>query len=550
MSAVSLFDVLDEPRPGREHLSVWNGSDFTTLTWDDWRARGAAAAGRLRQLGVRPGSRVGCLLTNRPEVCAGVLGVWMAGGTVVSMPVIARGMSPEAYMEQIRAVRTEVGADVVLMETQYRALLDPDALGGRSVAYEDLAGPPLREPTPPSDDEVAFIQYSSGATSDAKGCMLTGRAIRQQLVALAEALSLDPKVDRGAAWLPLSHDMGFFGGLMQSFWNGIHVAVGSPERFLRAPGSWARDWVAFDANLTAAPNFALDLLARRKLTSDRAPLPMRKLVIGGERVEPSTLARVRESLGPAGFDSTSLTPAYGLAECVLAVTMKPLGEEPRLLTVAREPLADGRLEVVDAEAGPETTTLVSSGRPVGDAELRIDGDGDGGVGEICVRSSNLTCGYVNRPDLDGERLADGELRTGDAGFLHDGELYVTGRLDDMLSVHGRNLYARDIEVALTDAEAGIRRGTCVLLGLANGGGPTRVLLLSESAQESASRRELDRLAERIAEAALRETGIHLDECAFVARGRLPKTPSGKVKRFRCRELLERDGDEILARVRV
>jgi fatty-acyl-CoA synthase len=545
---VSLFDVLDDPRPGREHLSVWNGSGFTTLTWDDWRTRGAEVAGALRRLGVQPGDRVGCLLTNRPEVCAAVLGVWMAGGTVVSIPIIARGMSPEAYMQQIRTVRAEVGADLVLMEAQYGALLDPDALGGRSVAYEDLSGAPLRELTPPADGEVAFVQYSSGSTSDAKGCMLTGRAIRRQLVALGEALELDPEVDRGASWLPLSHDMGFFGALMQSLWNGIHVAIGPPERFLRSPGSWARDWVDFDANLTATPNFALDLLARRRQGAAAGPLPMRKLVIGGERVEPSTLARVTLALARDGFDATSLTPAYGLAECVLAVTMKPIGTDPRVLTVAREALADGRLELVDGEAaGPQTTTLVSSGRPVGDAELRIAGDGE--VGEICVRSSNLTCGYVNRPDLNAARLADGELRTGDAGFLHDGELYVTGRLDDMLSIHGRNIYARDVEVALSDAEEGIRRGTCVLLDVADGG-LSRVLLLTEPASDVAAVGELDLLAQRIADAALRETGIHLDECAFVARGKLPKTPSGKVKRFRCRELIEGDGEGILARVRV
>lgn len=543
-----LFDVLEEPRAGREHLSVWNGSDFTTLTWDDWRTRGAQAAGALRQLGVEPGSRVGCLLTNTADVVVAVIGIWMAGGTVVSMPVISRGMSPPAYLQQIRRVREEVGADLVLMEALYKTLLDPDALGGRCVAYEDLVGTPLRELSPPDDDEVVFVQYSSGSTSDAKGCMLTGQAIRQQLVALAEALSLDPKIDRGAVWLPLSHDMGFFGALMQSFWNGMHVAMGPPQRFLRSPGSWARDWVDFDANMTAAPNFALDLLARKKQGAGSGPLPMRKLVIGGERVEASTLERVTAALDPAGFDATSLTPAYGLAECVLAVTMKPIGEDPRMLTVARDSLADGRLEIVDGEAGPETTTLISSGLPVGDAELRIAGDGE--VGEICVRSSNLTCGYVNRPDLNAARLVDGELRTGDAGFLHGGELYVTGRLDDMLSIHGRNIYARDIEVALTDAEDGIRAGTCVLLDVAEGG-LSRVLLLTEPAQDVATGGgDLDQLAGRIADAALRETGIHLDECAFIARGKLPKTPSGKVKRFRCRELVETGGEEILARVQL
>jgi fatty-acyl-CoA synthase len=548
---MGLFEMFHQSRGVHPQLFVRTGDgDLVTRTWDQWRDRSAQAAGGLRRRGVSPGDRVACILSNVPAACEGLPGVWMAGATVVSMPMIARGMSFEAYLGLLRGATAQVGADLLLVEARFASALDEHLPGVQVVAWEDVFSDPVREPDPPSDDDIVFIQYSSGSTSVPKGCMLTGQAVEAQMRALADATCLDPKADHVSMWIPLSHDMSFFGGLTFSLWGGHSLSMMSPERYMRSPGAWLREWAEREATFSAVPNFGLAALNRRVQTvPDR--LRMRFLVIGGEQVERDTVERSAELLAPAGVPRSAFVPAYGLAEAVLAVTMKARDEEPAYLTVATDELAEHRVAIVD-EQRHGSMTLTSTGRPVGDARVRIDHEAGGeGVGEICITSTSMASGYVANEELTRERFTDGELRTRDLGFVHEGHLYVLGRTDDMLSVHGRNVYARDIETALYTHEKSVRPGCCVLIDVSEGG-QSRLLVVAELADEGVVKRKdaYAGLAQQITEAALEHSGVGVDECAFFARGTLPKTPSGKIQRFRCREMVESGDDAILARVRV
>lgn len=503
-------------------------------SWDEWRTRAARFGGGLRRLGVQPGERVACVLANSPESCAAVLGCWVAGACVVSLPTIARGMSAERYLGQLRRIIAQAQPALVLVDGSWAGALAEWCPGARVRAIGSVDGAALRDEYVPADEDAVFVQYSSGSTSDPSGCVLSARAIARQLGLLERALELDPQRDVKVDWLPLSHDMGLFGCLLlTAYWTGVPQVIGTPQRFLTAPWSWFSDCAQFGATLSSVPNFALELTAKVAGLLPQDPVPMRRLVIGGERVDHRTLERACAALGPGRLAWKALLPAYGLAEAVLAVTMTPLGAGPGLLEVDREALAAGSVRSIDRSSAPEgssVTTLVSAGMALPGVCVETVGNAD--VGEVRVRSQSIADGYLNAPERTRQRFTSCGLLTGDLGFVHRGELYVTGRNDDLLIIAGRNVYARDIETALFESGAA-RPGNAAVVHI--GGDPERLAAVVEPVEEQA---DLRAIAERIGSIARAAVGVRLTECVFLPRGSLPKTPSGKVQRFRCQELAE------------
>jgi fatty-acyl-CoA synthase len=512
-------------------LQFWSDDGIEDYTWDRWRSEAERAAAGLRGKGISRGEPVGCLLTNTGPVCAGAIGVWLAGGAIVSLPTPARGMAIEVYLAQLREISEAMELRLLLAEETYAELLrehGPDDV--EVISFESLGAAGPAPDDPPGPDDLAFVQYSSGSTSNPRGCMLTAGAIGAQLDMLAEAIDLDPEYDWGVSWLPLSHDMGFFGTVMLVYSNGLSGRVSPPERFLRSPRTWFEDCAETQATMTVAPNFALELAARAAKVKPPDRFPMRNCILGGERIEPSTLEKALEVLGPSGLDSSALAPAYGMAEAVLAVTLTRAGQEPKLLSVDAAALADNRVEPVDDPASPRATTLVSSGRPLSGVELRTDGDRE--QGEICIRTPSLANGYAGDPQMTAERFVDGELHTRDLGFIHDGELYVQGRLDDVLVVGGRNISALDVEARVC-GKAPVRPGCCALVDVARDG-KVELVILAEATPDAP---EPERTAAAIRETTMSTAGVRVDECILLPRGTLPKTPSGKIQRFRCRDLV-------------
>jgi fatty-acyl-CoA synthase len=535
-----IWHAYETPRDDRTQLRAWDDDGYREYTWDDWRRGAERAACGLRARGVEPGARVAAVLTNRFEVCAAVIGTWMAGAVLLSLPTLRRGQDPADYVEQLRRLCGAIQPEALLLEERFRELLGDQSVGAPVVTFEALPREGAFEPVPLADDATAFVQFSSGSTSDPKGCVLSMGAVGAQERMLARRLEVDGD-SRGVMWLPLSHDMGLFGCVLLSWASGMRLTVGTPERFLRKPRTWMDDCVEFDATITAGPNFGLGLAARHaRRQPPKGRFPLRTFVLGGERIEWVTIRDATDALGPYGVEMRSITPAYGLAEATLAVTMKHLDQLPEATTIDAEAAYRGKLVRRAAnEAG--TLSMVSCGPAMDGVSVRVDGDG--ALGRICIRSEALASGYLDHPEQTRSRFVGGELITEDIGFLENGELHVLGRTDDAIAVGGRNIYARDVEIAL--GECGGARPGCVTLVDVATNDERRLTLLAEP---SADCDDLGELATSMADVAYRTLGVRPHECVLVRPGSLPKTPSGKIQRFRCRALLAVGADEIVDRV--
>ncbi|MPZ79424.1 MAG: AMP-binding protein [Actinophytocola sp.] len=546
MSSDALWNALtgaDRSGSFRTSLRCWVEDRWEAATWSEVVADAENMTAGLRRCGVRPGTRVATVLTNGPHAVRGLLGVWLAGGAVASLPVPARGMDGAEYAKQLRTICERLRPEVFLLEERMFGLLDEDLRTKlRARTWESLHGTGRVDASPPGDDDLAFVQYSSGSTSAPKGCMLTPRAIGHQLELITTMLDGRPEGETTVSWLPLSHDMGIFGTLLTPWINDWTLYLSTPERFTFAPRTWFGDMAEFGGTMTAGTNTALHLGSRiGRSTRLASGLDVRACIIGAERVEADTLRRVVDSLGPFGFRPESLMPAYGLAEATLAVTATPVHEAPRHLVVDSIALADGELHEVDPDA-ESATAVVSAGTPC--LGVEVLGAPTDRLGEIGVRSPALAAGYYADPARTAERFTGDTVRTADLGFVRDGHLYPVGRIDDVISVSGRKVYAREIENAV-DGLAGVRRG-CTTLISADGSG-RELTLFVEVKRRLADYRPL---AEAVASLAMAKAAVALDECVFLSRNSLPKTPSGKIQRHRCRQMLDAGRFEPLATVRL
>jgi|SRR5947209_7032480 len=535
----AIWDAYLRSRDAGPQLWFRDGRQYRAYTWDDWRGGAERAAARLRELGVEPGARVAAVLTNCFEACTALVGAWLAGATMVSLPTMRRGMEADAYVQQLKRLCGAVDAAVMLIEDRFVDLLADGAVGVPVHSFASLDSDGAIEPDPPADDAPAFIQFSSGSTSDPKGCVLSMGAISHQERLLATRLNAG-RHSRGVTWLPFSHDMGLFGTLLLSWTSGMRLAVSTPERFLRKPQTWLEDCVELGATITAAPNFALGLAARKAgRIAATGRCPMQTVVLGGERVEWGTLAMADEALGPFGLTLDTLAPAYGLAEATLAVSAKRVNEVPRSISIDRESAYRGIL-ARRPDDDPAAMRVVSCGSPLPGVSVRIV---DGEVGRIAVRTPSRADCYLDRPDASARSFVDGELITQDLGFVVDGELYVIARIDDVIPVGGRNVHARDVELAL-DRCAGVRPGCSALIEIRRNSESALALAVEPAAPDA----DLAVLARDVARSAYRNSGVRVAECAIVKPGALPKTPSGKIQRFRAAQLVERGADVILERV--
>jgi acyl-CoA synthetase (AMP-forming)/AMP-acid ligase II len=537
-SQPALWDAIARPKASSLHCFV--DERFETTAWSEVIADAERVAAGLRRAGVREGDRVATVLTNTPAAVRGLLGTWFAGAAVASLPVPARGMGLDEYGEHLGHLCAHVDSPFFVTDERLMSVL-PELAGVPTRTWESLSGAGRLEAAPPPDDELAFIQYSSGSTSMPKGCMLTGRAIARQMEILGRMANVEPGAETVASWLPLSHDMGTFGCLVfPLFWD-FDLALSSPERFMRSPRTWFGDCADFGATLTAGPNSGVHFAARMqgRARLDRE-LRLKVCVVGAERIEWSALEAAAKVFGPYGFERKVFLPAYGLAEATLVVSSIGVEDEPSAVHLDTLALADGEIAEVPAGSGT-ATPMVSVGRACNGVEVRLGEPGR--LSEIHLRSPSLASGYYADPERTSERFRDGEFSTGDLGFERDGELYIVGRSDDLLSVAGRNVYARELEAEVERFES-VRSGCCTIVDVP-ADRETRLVMLIEPKDGFEGYEDVAGAAARAATA---KAGVTIHECLFLPKGTLPKTPSGKIQRFRCRQLLAGDRFEPIERV--
>jgi acyl-CoA synthetase (AMP-forming)/AMP-acid ligase II len=517
----------------------------------DRRARAVAAS----LVDATGGRAEPALLLYAPGVdyLTGLIGCFYAG--LPAVPAFPPGTTRlPRTMSRLLSIIEDAGVRLVLTTAENAPIVAewfPSTVAGRApqVIATDVIdivdGGPSHEVAPGS---LALVQYTSGSTALPRGVMLTHAQVIANCADIARGFGIHA-ASSGAFWLPPYHDMGLIGGILTPLAIGIPVTFMSPVAFLRRPVSWLQMVSRYQATITGGPNFAYDLCVRRVTDSDIEGLDLTSVELtftGAEPVRRDTIERFVERFAPSGLRAESFYPCYGLAEATLYVTGgTPLGGW-RSVSVARDAL---ELEGVArlATPGEPARGLVGCGTPDPDTELLIIDPAHhepldtGVVGEIWISSPSVANGYWGRPDESsdafGAMTTTGEgpfLRTGDLGFVLDGELFVTGRMKDLIVINGHNYHPIDIEQVCDASVTGIRSNCGAAFGVEDDERSVEQLVVVYEVAPRTGEDQHREILEAIRRTVSKEVNVSPHTIVLIAPRTIPKTSSGKVQRWLCR----------------
>ncbi|GIJ24452.1 fatty acyl-AMP ligase [Micromonospora lutea] len=524
------------PEPGR----------METRRYDEVLEDALRCAAVLAEHGVGRGDRVlFCLPTSWTFVTA-FFGCQLLGAapTAIAVPTSfgrAAGFDGQvkelvAYLRPAAVVARAavVEASEAVADTVF---IDGDELLERAASAEAS----LRQFRLPSEDELAFVQCTSGSTGRPKGVMISHANLAANLMQSAVATGWSAE-DTTVSWLPLYHDMGLMSGIMVPTYTGSDTVLMPPTQFLRSPVEWLRNISAMGGTLAAAPNFAYGYTADRVRDSDLANVDLsswRMAFCGAEPIHPGTIERFVDRFQQWGLRQDVFMPCYGMAEATLTITMSPHNAPVRVDTIDRT-AAGTHGQVIDVEPDdPNGMQVVACGAAVVGTEVRVvDGDGnplgDNQIGDIQFRSPARTIGYFGLPQETAAAIAEPDWwKTGDVGYLRDGEIRITGRSKDLIIIRGANYFPSDFEQAV-ESVPGVRLGTVVAVGHRPEDGDSEELHLIVESYVPADQQEPLRQAVRSAVSA--KTGVPVAQVHLVPRRSIPKTTSGKLQRAKARQL--------------
>jgi len=555
-TAATLVEVLQWHAghwPQRVHVRLLHDdAEVATLSYGSLLDTGLRMASGLRRAGLQPGEAVAIMLPTGLEFFTSFFGALLAGGVPVPMYPPTRPSQLEDHLRRQAGILASSAAPVLVtvaearlaarvLRTQtptLRHVVTPQELQADGAGEGQAARPAVS-----AAGNLALLQYTSGSTGNPKGVMLTHANLLANIRAWSRAITVAPE-DVCVSWLPLYHDMGLIGTWLGSLYNGNPLVLMSPLDFLSRPVNWLRAIHRYRGTITAAPNFAFELVVRHAAAADLAGLDLscwRLAINGAEPVSPDTLERFCAHLAPVGFRREAMTPLYGLAENAVGLTVPVLGREPRIDRVQRDVFLR-RAQAVCAAAGTDDAAVmrfVGSGRPLPGHALRIvDAAGaalpERQVGRIEFQGPSATAGYYRNPE-ETARLLDGDWRdTGDLGYLADGELFVTGRVKDMIIRGGRNLYPYELEEAI-GALPGVRRGCVAVFGAVDAATASERLVAVVETREGMNDTR-SALGRTIEDLALERLGLPLDEVVLAPPHSVLKTSSGKIRRAATRDL--------------
>ena len=508
------------------------------VEWSRLHEDARAMAAALQARGVGPGSHVALLgPTTRPFVTA-IQATWLAGATVVVLPLPMRLASIEDFVAQTRRLIVHADAQIVVIDAQLSEFLDPQPGDPPIVQLDELRGTPDSYDRPADDpDALAILQFTSGATADPKGVMVPHRCMTANLDAAVEAAAFDPDVDRAVSWLPLYHDMGLIGLLGAPMLHGFDLVLASPQDFLAAPARWM-EWISeFGGTATAGPNFAYALAARALRRLDRLDLSRWRLALNGaEPIDPNAVEAFLAAGARHGLDQGAAFCVFGMAEATLAVAFPTPGSGMQVDMIDQRVLETDRYAapVDGGGADGNVRRLPRLGRPVPGLEMRVCDPATGQamhdreVGEVELRGSSITPGYYDHPEATAASRRGDWFRTGDLGYVVDGELVVCGRIKDVIIVGGRNVFPEDVERA-AESVAGVRAGNVIAFGTEGRRGREAVVVVAETKHD-----EIAPIRAAVAARVTDAVGVPPEDIVLVRPGTLPKTSSGKPQRSLCR----------------
>lgn len=545
-SVRTLVDMIRTPArecPGAIALGFLDDQARSTdVTYGELYARSLAVAAWLRGHAIAPGDRVLLIYATGHDFVFSFFGTLLAGAVPVPFAPPFGLAKIAAYLPGFEAVVENSGSRCCLT-TSRLALLLRGARHARSAPLDVVAFQPTECAPAPQFAEVdaapadlAFLQYTSGSTSQPKGVMLTHRNLIANVAAFTGAVDVDSR-DVLVSWLPLFHDMGLIGMLMGALYARAPLYLIAPELFIKRPALWLTSITRWGATLTCAPNFAFHYcvkhIADEALTAFNLGT-LRAVLNGAEPVDLDALTGFARKFARAGLREDVILPVYGLAESSLAVSFPALGR------VATETVDLDHLERHGEARGPEGAarrkTFVSVGKPIASQQIQIWDDanfplGERWVGEIVVRGPSVMQGYYGNAPATAAALTHGWLHTGDHGYISAGNLYITGRKKDLIIRRGRNYVPQDIE-AVAGSVAGVRKGRVVAFGIAGDDSETEIAIVCETRVAGAEAR--GELARQIKLAVARSFPFSPSDVKLVAPGAIPRTSSGKVRRQPCK----------------
>ncbi|WP_434033792.1 AMP-binding protein [Cupriavidus sp. a3] len=549
-SAATLMDLIDwhAASHGDELYATLQGSG--DLSYGSMRAGALAVATGLARQGLAAGDRVALMLPTGRDFFDVFFGALYAGCIPVPLYPPARLSQIEDHMRRSAGILANAEAAILVTAPPAKPLLRllrPQCAALRQIlAPADLsaAGDAPSDAWRRRADDIAFLQYTSGSTGNPKGVVLTHASLLANLRAMERAAHVTA-ADVFVSWLPLYHDMGLIGACMGSLQVGFRLVLLSPTDFLTRPASWLWAIHQHRGTLSAAPNFAYELCASKIDEKDLAGLDLsswRLAYNGAEPVSSETIDSFTARFARYGFDRAAMTPVYGLAECSVGLAFPPAGRGPCVDQVDRETLARQGIARAPDRSERKALKLVSSGLPLPGHQIRIaDLAGhelpERSLGHVQFQGPSATTGYFRNPDATAGLFDGPWLKTGDMGYIAAGELYLAGRLKDIIIRAGQHLFPQELEEAISRV-SGVRKGGVAVFPATDArSGTERLVVLAETLEENDDARS--QIRTEISHLAVDLMGMPVDEVLLAPPRTVLKTSSGKLRRAACRELYER-----------
>ncbi|MCI0592383.1 amino acid adenylation domain-containing protein [Chromohalobacter marismortui] len=560
---------LARERPADRALVVVNAQGEITLDYATLERRSRALAAELQER-FAPGERALILLDNDQRYVVAFFACLHAG--VIAVPVFPPESSKQQHLARLRAIAADSRAACVLTSTTIIEVVASASEGFGSAELIPVDGVDESRAEcwaehRPHEDDIAFLQYTSGSTAAPKGVMVSHGNLMANEVAIETGFSIGAD-DVFVSWLPLYHDMGLIGGLLQPLHRGIPVVLMSPTFFLQRPVRWLEAISRHRGTVSGGPDFAYRLCLERIRDDQLAALDLsswRLAFSGAEPVRHSTLTGFIERFRPAGFAAETAAPCYGLAEATLLVSCNPRGTGVVGTAFSRQSLAEGK-----AASAVEGNTLVGCGTPAPDHGIDIVDPQEfhslpeGEVGEIWVKGPSVAQGYWHNPEATAKTFVtrggvswqrtgahdsdahdtqaedhnapdDRWLRTGDLGFLNDGQLYIAGRIKDLIILRGHNVYPQDIECAIEAEVEAVRKGRIAAFAVTTPDGAEGIGVAAEVSRGMQKLVPAEKLIDALSEAVGNACHEPLSVALLLNPGGLPKTSSGKLQRSACRQ---------------
>jgi acyl carrier protein len=553
VEAQTLIDILDwhvSQQPERPHIQIFqDDGKGVAITFGQLKTAASKVASGLQQFGLKRGEAVSIMLPSGPEYFFSFYGILMAGGIPVPIYPPARPSQLEDHLLRHSRILSNCLTKILITvpeANQVAQLLRLQVVNLQHITtVKELSRNEISLTAPVLNaNDVAFIQYTSGSTGNPKGVVLTHANLLANIRAMGQAVQAGPG-DVFVSWLPLYHDMGLIGAWLGSLYFAALFVVMQPLEFLVRPERWLWAIHHYRGTLAASPNFGYEYCLRRIKDEEIDGLDLsswRAAFNGAEAVSPETMDNFTQRFATYGFDSKTLMPVYGLAESSVGLAFTPLGRGPLTDHVERNMfMRSGQARPASAD-DQHALKFASCGLPLKKHQIRIvDGTGhelpERREGQIEFRGPSSTSGYFHDAEKTKELFDGAWLVTGDLGYIANGELYVTGRIKDIIIRAGRNIYPHELEEAVGNID-GIRNGRVAVFGSEDKQtGTEHLVVLAETRSKDPAERE--KLYREINILAADLIGSPPDEIVLAPPGTVLKTSSGKIRRAASRELFEK-----------